>query len=311
VNLEAHASAGLIARPLDHIGTSASWLRDRLAGESVRLHPDSRLALALGRLDDFRTRALREDTFKFPSTDSAYDFLADAIGADFLSKTLHAGAEAGFRLPPERWRHLASGSPVVTRPGPHSTERNLTWEVVIASLAATFAENVRFDEPDVTCTFDGASFAVAAKVAYSEKKLFENVEEGFRQANGKALATLVFVDVVELYPVVETLRWSRSKKFGHNDEAVSCMTGSFTRWCDRFALGKTVAKIKERTKHPVGVAFFVPMLIEMMGQPVPFFYTHLPITWAETAPDFKFATAFLQACNTILGFRPEGTGATS
>jgi hypothetical protein len=247
-------STGLISHPLDSIGTSASWLRNQLAEESVRVHPSSHLADALGRLDDFRERVLRHETFNFATTETAYDFVADAVGADFLSKAVHAGWEAGLRLPQTRWAHLASGNPILIKPGPHSTERNLVWELVIASLTATFATDVRFDEPDIVCTFHGETFAIAAKVAYSEKKLFENVEEGFRQAKGKAAATLVFVDVVALYPVIETLRWSRSRNFAHNNEATSVMTGSFTRWCDRFALEQTAKRLRERAKHPVGVA---------------------------------------------------------
>jgi hypothetical protein len=47
------------------------------------------------------------------------------------------------------------------------------------------------------------------------------------------------------------------------------------------------------------------MFIDMAGQPVPFFYTHLPLTWAgEAGADYEFAKAFLNACNTVLSFQP-------
>ncbi|MGO9836455.1 MAG: hypothetical protein ACLP1X_19815 [Polyangiaceae bacterium] len=158
-----------MVRPLDRIGTSSAWLRDRLADAGARLHPASKLARALGNLDDLRGKALRNEVFSFRTTDAAYDFFASAVGADFLSKALHWGAECGFKLGVDRWRHLTSGNPIVTNLGAPSTERNLTWEVIIASLASTFAQDVGFDEPDVRCAFQGKTFAVAAKVAYSER----------------------------------------------------------------------------------------------------------------------------------------------
>jgi hypothetical protein len=305
---ELDASSGLMTRPLDRIGASRAWLTARLREAGIEVHPGSELARALGNLDDLRAKALRGELFRFSTTDAAYDFFASAVGADFLSKSLHWGFERGFRLDPRRWRDLASGDPIVTKVGVHSTQRNLTWEVIIASLASTFAKMVTLDEPDVRCSFRGKTFAIAAKVAYSERKLFDNVEDGFRQANGTADGALVFVDVVNLYPVVDTLRWSRGKRFSRNDETVVAMTDSFTRWCERFDLRSTAKKLRERARNPVGVAFFVPMFIEVGGQPVPFLYTHLPITWAgESEVDYDFAKAFLHACNVTLSFEGRAT----
>ncbi len=293
---------GMIGRPIEVIGTSSTWLRDRLRAEEVRIHPEARVARSLARLGELREGALRGDTFKFTSTDLAYDFVADAIGADFLSKALHAGWDAGFRFPRDRWLKLASGDPIVTKVGARSTERNLTWELLIANLAATFSKDVRLEEPDVSCTYEGAKVAIAAKVVYSERKLLENIEEGFAQANGRGDVSIVFVDVVELYPIVGQLRYSRARRFSDNDHAVDTMKAAFTRWCDRFALKATVEKMRARAKRPAGVVFFVPMFLEMLGMPRPFFYVHVPITWGHDTLDFRFATSFLRACNTTLGY---------
>lgn len=297
-------ATGILRRPLESFGTSVEWLRGALTEAGVRLHPASALARALDDLGELRRKALEGALFSFKTTEEAYAFFANAEGADFLSKALHWGASSGLRLGARDWALLASGDPIVTKVGLHSTERNRTWELIIASLASTFAKDVVLEEPDVCCRFKGRTFAVSAKVAYSEKKLFSNVEEGFAQANGRADGILVFGNVVNLYPVVETLRWSRFRQFQHNDEAVSVMRDAFTRWCDRFELRATRDKLRERARQAVGVAFFVPMLIHMAGQPIPFHYTHLPVTWAgEKGVDYAFAKAFLESCNHVLDFR--------
>jgi len=239
----------MIARPLSQIGTSAAWLRERLSAESVAINPRSELASALDALTEMRRVALGDGIFRFPNPNGAkdaYDFFSKAIGADFLSKALHWGSEAGFVITAEKWTHLISGDPILTRPGESSSERNWTWEVVLASLAATFAKNVHFGEPDVLCDFDGRTYAIAAKVAYSDNKLIANVRKGFKQADGKADASLVFVDVVRLYPVFDTFVWSFGKAFASNDDAVNQMMESVGRWCEQFSVHLLASNLKRQ-----------------------------------------------------------------
>ncbi len=134
--------------------------------------------------------------------------------------------------------------------------------------------------------------------------MIENIEKGFRQARTTADAVLVFVDVVSIYPQVETLRWSHCRNFQDNDEAVDVLTSSVTRWCDRWPLADLARRLRAEATEPIGVAFFVPMLVHMTGAPRPLFYIHMPLKWGDSSPDYGFARAFLQACNVVPDFDP-------
>ncbi len=310
---------GVVSRGLDNIGTSESWLRGELARRGVRVHGTSRLAIALDRVRELRERSLAGDTFRF-TTDEAYEFFADATGADFLSKSIRWAEECGFALPQERWDLLAKGDPILTKPGPDSTARNLTWESVIACLAATFSESVELREPpDVTCLYRNRTFSVSAKVAYRTANLFENIKKGFKQANGTADATLVFVNAVALYPDDTSpqipefrLAHARGHRLADAGDLANKTRDAITRWCgSRFEWKGIARRLKEQASQPVGVAFFVPTFTPIDGHAIPNFYTHLPLTWAESGPDYEFTTSFLRACNEVLGFKPRANTATT
>jgi len=295
---------GLIARPLEAFAASREWFERQLLENEVGLHPASELALGLSTLKTFREKVLVDDAFTFASTDAAYDYTSVVYGIDFLTKAIHWGWQSGLRLDNEHWRALAKHDPVLTRPANSSKPRNLTWETVIASLAASFATDVRFEEPDVTCTYGGKRYAIAAKVAYSPGNVPDLVASGFKQTLGHGDAALVFLDVVGLYPQVHTLLWSRFRNFDDNDEAVSVMTAAVNRWCDNWDLRPLSRRLAAGAPKPAGVAFFVPMLLHLAGAPRPFWYTHLPIAWTVDGPDFEFARAFLGACNVVGDFAP-------
>jgi hypothetical protein len=181
----------------------------------------------------------------------------------------------------------------------------MTWEVVIACLSATFASSVVFAEPDVQCEFLGQRFAVAAKVAYSERKLRARVMEGFDQADGRADASLVFVDVVQLLSPIKALEVSRRQSFMHNDEAVALFNPEIDHWLKRLGVDAWKSRLKEKASRPVGVAFFLPLFLhsEGLGGPVPYFCTRIPVVWSESSVDVEFAKKFQEACVEVLGFR--------
>src|SRR5687767_5677743 len=82
--------SGITVHPIESIGTSVSWLKEKLLSQGIDVHSGSRLALALAALDDLRDCMLhRSGAFKFDSAQAAYDHFADANGIDFVSKALH------------------------------------------------------------------------------------------------------------------------------------------------------------------------------------------------------------------------------
>ena len=303
--MERDPETGLIFRPLEHFAASCGWMRDRFRERNLSVHGASYLSRGLDVLEKFRAKVVVDDYYRFETTDACYDFMAEVYGVDFLTKSIHWGSTSGLTLDERRWRLLAKGDPVITRKSDASGKpRNETWEIILASVASTFATDVNFDEPDVTCTYRGRRYAIAARMAYSSGNVVDNIEKGFKQARSKADAVLVFVNVVSLYPQVETLRWSYYRRFAHNDEAVAAMIASVTRWCTNWPLEALGRRLRSEATEPVGVAFFVPMFLHLAGAPRPFLYTHMPIVWDHESPDYEFARAFLRRCNVVGSFAP-------
>jgi hypothetical protein len=302
VVVEDNEDGDLIERPLDVIGTSLAWLDARLQQKGIVVPAGSELAQARARTESYRQGALAGRSFKFPSPEDAFDFVADAVGADFLSKALHLGANCGLTLTDEQWKFLVKGDPILTRAGPDSQWRNWTWELVIASLAASFATNVTFDEPDVLCDFGGKRFAIAAKMAYVEGSVAKAVRKGFKQADGKGDATLVMVNAAGIYPARSTFG---VHDFPDGKAGVRLMKPAVDRWALSFGFEGLNRSLLQKSSVPIGVAFFVPMFLKVGGVPAPFLCTQMPVCWdGDNGPDYAFATEFLHACQSVLGFAP-------
>jgi hypothetical protein len=64
--------------------------------------------------------------------------------------------------------------------------------------------------------------------------------------------------------------------------------------------------LARETDKPVGVGFFIPFLVLVkLGRylnPMSFFYTHMPLTWAVGSDEYVFASKFLKACDVVLGY---------
>ena len=301
------SSSDSIARlakwPNDAVGSSIRWFRDQFQSLGIPIRADCALYAALVRLDELKGLLDMQIAKRFASLDDMVNFNAEADGADFLSKMLHRGTLAGLALDRRRWRHLVCGNPIPTMTAPSSLERNLAWETVLACAMATFCKNVRFVEPDVMGEFEGHDFGVAAKVAYSPRNLWENVGKGATQANGRSSAALIFVNVVGLLPLAEMFQASQS--LGGAEEIREWIDDWACRWYKRPEVIAMAAELQQTVKNPIGVAFFMPFVVQAERQPVPCFYTHMPIVWGadDDSPDYRFARAFLDACNTVLGFQ--------
>lgn len=166
--------------PIEVLGSCVPWFESFVRQNGRNVPPSSALAVALQRLADLRVRA--SEPLTFSSSVEALRYFQDAHGADFVTKLLHMGVSAGLQIPPDRLAEFLKGDPILTRPGASSTSRNRTFEVLLACATATFAQNVRFEEPDVICTFREQDFFIPIKAVYSEAKVFERIKEGVHQA---------------------------------------------------------------------------------------------------------------------------------
>lgn len=239
----------------------------------------------------------------FGNHDEFVRLFVEGDGADFLSKTLHRGAMAGLALDRIRWKDLVCGNPIPTMKAAQSNERDRVWETVLAAVMATFCERVQFAEPDITGEFQGRTFGVAAKVAYSEGKLWPNVNKGAAQGDGRSSASVVFVNVVNLLPVAEV--YEKTRALSTNQEVFDFIKRWADGWCQQPQARAFSAEWSQRAKNPVGVAFFMPLLAHAVIQPVPCYYVSMPVVWSDDpSPDYEFARAFLQSCNTVLGLLP-------
>jgi hypothetical protein len=285
----------------------------QLATQGVPVRRDCALSRASAQLREFRGLVETHAPKRFDSIDKMIEFNSAADGADFLSKMLHRGCLAGLSLEKARWQDLVGGNPVPTMSATSSRRRNTAWETVLASAMATFCRNVRFAEPDVIGEFEGQEFGVAAKVAYSAKELWANVDKGASQANGRSKAALIFVNVVNLLdsapagpvPTPRVEAFQASRRHRSIEETRRWMDDWICRWYERPEVVAMARKLHETALCPMGVAFFMPFIVQAEGQPLPAFYTHMPITWGEDddSPDYRFARAFLQSCNSVLGFQ--------
>lgn len=299
----------ILEHPAERAGASGEWLEAKLIKETLQIHSKSRLASGLSDLKQFRELARSKETLGRVPIKKQYDFYANAFGTDFLTKSLHWGSTVGLKVPQNRWSQLTSSNPIITTSGISTKPRNCTWETVIASIAKTFSEDVKFAEPDLICSFKSQNIAVAAKMTYSEKSVIENFRAGLRQAkksdNCEVIdAILIFLNVTNIYPLLETFEWSTRTRFESPDHLRDKLMEDVTKWSEKFSLKHEAERFLKRSEKPVGLAFFVPFVVCLNGNPLPFFYTHTPIIWSANSLDYQVATAFLNSCNNVLGFTP-------
>ncbi len=254
--------------PLTAYGSSVAWFRNELAHRRIVLDESSPLGIALHRLEAYAANVLVDDTFFYPSTEAAFEEHATIYGADLLTKAIHVGCNAGLSLTRDRWNMLATDDPLVTRPVEKSEDqsgRNKTWETVIGCLTANFAADVRFEEPDVTCIYQGQRHVIAAKMIYSTRKITKNVLKGAEQAAPFADVQHVFANPVALLKGAEILRLSRTVELNADQMALHFEVWS-RAWVDAYGCADACMDIYESGAN---VAFFMPLLIDSRDAPRP------------------------------------------
>lgn len=287
--------------PIEVLGSCVPWFETFLRRNGRNVPPGSALAVALSKLADLRARAAEPLTF--PSSVEALRYFQDAHGADFVTKLLHMGTSAGLEIPPARLAEVLKGDPILTRPGASSLERNRTLEVLLACAAATFSEQVRFEEPDVVCTFGSQDFFIPIKVVYSEAKLFQRIKDGVDQAAARPHGGVVVIDVVSILPTQRLFDLTAATDFSSLSDAGNWLREWSRVWHEQLPLNDWSAAIRRRTNKPIGVAFFLPLVVMVHGLPRTCWLLDMPLR-STNGPDYDFTTGLLQCFDGILGYCP-------
>jgi hypothetical protein len=162
------------------------------------------------------------DFFRSPPTDAPFsdtDFIAfarDAMAADYMLRTLHRSSDwlAGVH---DKFLRVYRGTDVnLMRSAAQSTDRDISWEILVGALCAHFASEVRLDEPDITCTLGGTKWGLAAKLLYSPDKdrHIDQVVAGAKQVEAADVGLgLVIVNASNLVPHDDFLRATSEGRF--------------------------------------------------------------------------------------------------
>lgn len=196
---------------LNAIERSLPWLEEQLSTRGLAVYPDSGLGVSLAELRKLVKDARERPLLRMPSAEFQRHYLA-ATGADFLSKALHWGHACGLRSFDEHWRYLRTSNPVLTGPGSGKVvrERAMAWELILASLVATFCRRVDNAEPDLVCEWEGMRVGVAAKVLFKNSRgaFAEHVKKGIQQVQAAEVdAGCVVINLVDVFPHAQMLRY--------------------------------------------------------------------------------------------------------
>lgn len=291
------------------------WLQRRLKDLAVRTDAASALVRALAELGRLQDAA--RNGAPWSAEDVRRTYMA-ASGADFLTKALERGAWVGLRGFDGHYPHIASGNPVLTAPtGESSKARNESWELLLASLLATFAIDVTPEEPDIRATFEGRRVGVAAKVLYSQNidKQLERICEGARQLRNQAECDegYVVVNAVELFPHERMFENLKTARFAHNDELIHLMGA----WSDAFMTAHDLARWGRklgRSTKVAAVAFFWPTLLLWPGRDnplAPYYGIHYVAVEGREDQASRFFTQLTRSCDSVLSWNGSDTSRDS
>ncbi|HKO93003.1 MAG TPA: hypothetical protein VJU61_17730 [Polyangiaceae bacterium] len=300
--------AAIIDHGLEALGASRLWFEGRLRDLGITLHPGSRLARGLRKLQDLERSATAGDAIKFPSPVEGQRWFLDALGADFLCKAMHRG-ERGLTGFEDRWRSLKSGDPILTGPselqGKVTRPRDLSWELLLASIVAHFAP-VRKQEPDLVCTFNGMDIGLAAKVSYTgnEGQFLDQIQEGARQIERQGVdAGFVVVNMVEHFP--HECMFKNFLDAGISDPRV--LYELVAGWGDAFLRPypppKWARHLRGMSKL-LSVMMFVPTILPLVGKSsvLPYYRIHTFGIEGREEQAYPFEQALQTACETLPGF---------
>ena len=290
----------------ESVGASIAWFKDELKARALPLNAASELAKALALLEDVKARV--GQIVRYASPEEAQALHLKSSGADFLTKALHRGCAAGLEGFEDHWRELRSADPILTGPASNSTNsRNKSWELLLASLMATFASQVCAAEPDVVCNFEGRSVGVAAKVLYSAepKKHLARIAEGAEQIDRSQVEEgFVVVNLVERFPHAQMFRNFVQGDIRTAEQARQILDAWVWTFTEQYDLREWGRRLKSRAKT-LSILFFLPTLLDIKGREmplVPYYRIHVVSIEGREDRAKSFALALNQSCQHVLSF---------
>ena len=292
------------------IGASLSWTKHMLCMLGVRVHEQSGLAQSFAALERLMGTVRTQETVRYKSPQEAQQKYFLSNGADFLTKALQKGFESGLRGFDGHYNELASANPVTTSPdGASSSSRAKAWELLLANLVSTIAKDVRPEEPDVVCTFEGRRTGLAAKMLYSRAatKQLERIREGARQLeNSNVEEGYVAVNLVELFPHGKMFELFQHARFDQVDEIVNVMDVWMNAFMAAHGMDRWARQLKDSEKL-LAVLFFLPTVLHVNGLPttlVPYYRVHYASVAEREARCQSFLWRLNEVCQKVLHYRP-------
>jgi len=286
--------------PPSVIGASVPWFRQRLETLGHEVNPSSALALELTALEKYRAAPIAESTVKYRDAAEVTEHQLRVRGTDFITKALHRADASGWTAWQERVQYLLSGIPNLLARSTRSQARDLAWEILLGAICSGFCSEVSFDEPDLTCIFNGRRIGIAAKMLYSSKpnKQLNKIVEGAKQGEQAELDdAYVICNITDLIP--------HDKLFEHMHRAGVRAAEAVKEVIDGW-LGAFVPQHHEQewTRRLTGrdalraVIFFAPTVVPTEALPSGFIYTSIAASRKDHDRDFELA--FDSACQSVL-----------
>lgn len=156
-----------------------------LASVHAAPKPDSQLQRSIAAARELQAAY---EVGQIPLGVDAREWYWSALGVFALALKVLASRGTAVEVQTQtRLRALSKGRHLPLPSDASSSARNSVLETLAAFAAASFATDVDFKEPDVTCSHDGRRWGIAAKVAYGKPEtVADRVDEGREQIRRQA-----------------------------------------------------------------------------------------------------------------------------
>jgi hypothetical protein len=186
-------------------------------------------------------------------------------------------------------------------------DRNLAWELVLASLIATFATDVTKAEPDIVCDYKGQRLGIAAKVPYSvaPETHLDRIKHGARQLERSSAAHgFVVVNLVQLFPHFSMFRKFSRSDIRTNAQAVDMIDVWVRLFVQQYDLDQWARRFRDMHKI-LSIMFFVPTVLPLRDSPnpmAPYYGMHLVSVGGREEAARAFEQDLNWSCQTALSF---------